>query len=325
MAQNDYYEILGVTRGADADAIKKAYRALALKYHPDRNAGDKKAEETFKRINQAYDTLSDPKKKALYDEFGEMGLREGFNPDQFRQYQSAFGGAGGPGGAVNFEDLFGRNGGGGGADYSSIFDQFFGNGFPGAAHVSVDPGRSRRRASVPRKGPDLEGEITIDFATAVRGGEVSLNINGDPLKVRIPPGVRDGRRVRLAGKGVPSPGGEAGDLLLTVHVEEHPSFWYEGDDLHVRVPVTLVEAWRGAKVKVPTPAGEVTVRIPPHTSSGAKLRLRGKGTPSSKNQEATDLIVHVELVLPPAGPAVEEAMKALESIPQEDPRASLKL
>ncbi len=314
MTQRDFYQVLSVPRNADPETIKKAYRALALKHHPDRNPGDKRAEDTFKQVNAAYDVLSDPKKRALYDEFGEVGLREGFNPDQFRQYQNIYGG---PGGAVNFDEVFG-----GGQDPSAIFDQFFGGfgGGPRAGRVSRGGVRS-----VPRQGPDLEGEVTIDLPTAIRGGEVSVNVNGSALKVRVPSGLKDGHRIRLAGKGVPSPGGRPGDLLLTIRVEEHSHFWVEGDVLHVRLPVTIVEAWQGAKVAVPTPEGEVTVRIPPRTSSGAKLRLRGKGVKFHGASETSDLIAHVEIVLPPDSPAAEELVASLAKLPADDPRRALRL
>ncbi len=146
MSEKDYYQLLGVPRTADADAIKKAYRALAMKHHPDRNQGNKKAEETFKAINQANDVLSDPKKRALYDEFGEVGLRDGFNADQFRQYQSAYGGAGG---AVNFEEMFGQGGAAGGDNFASVFEQFFGGGVPGGRDLAGVASDRRRRGSAP--------------------------------------------------------------------------------------------------------------------------------------------------------------------------------
>jgi curved DNA-binding protein len=313
--EKDLYAVLGVGRDADAETIKKAYRKLALKYHPDRNQGNKKAEETFKRINHAYEVLSDDKKKRLYDEFGEVGLREGFNPDMFRQYQAA---GGAPGGAVNFEDIFGAGGGGAGGDYSSIFEQFFGGAGVGGFNQS-----GRRRAPMPRQGPDLESEIHISLPEAVRGAKIPLNINGSTIQLTIPAGTREGHKLRIAGKGVPAPGGKPGNLILTVHVNKHDSFWIEEDNLHVRIPVTLVEAWRGAKVKVPTPGGELTIRVPPHTNSGAKLRLKGKGVPATANAEATDLIVHIEIVLPPESPLVEEAISAIEKVPSQDPRADL--
>jgi len=314
MSQKDYYQLLGVPRTADADAIKKAYRALALKHHPDRNQGNKKAEETFKQINQAYDVLSDPKKKALYDEFGEVGLREGFNADQFRHYQGAHGG-----GAVNYEDMFG-GGGGGGENFASVFEQLFGAGMPGG----VRPGSRRTRPAAPRVGATLEASVTVPLATAVRGGEVTLTVHGVGLTVKVPSGWKDGQKLRLAGRGEASPGGRAGDLILTIHVEEHPAFWMEGDDLQVRIPITIAEAWKGAKVKVPTPEGEVTVRIPPRTNSGAKLRLRGRGVPAAEGRAASDLIAHVAIVLPVDSPEVHGIIDRLEGMDRGDPREALR-
>jgi DnaJ-class molecular chaperone len=312
MAETDLYAVLEVPRTADADAIKKAYRAMAMKFHPDRNPGNKSAEERFKAINHANDVLGDPKKRALYDEFGEMGLRDGFNPDQYRQYQKWAGGAGGGRGGV--EDMFGGAG-GGNVDVSDLFEQLFqGTGGPGG----------RRRTKVPTRGADLEGEITVELPDAIRGIELPLTVNGNSLRVRVPPGVHDGARLRIAGKGQPAPGGRAGDLMLTVHVRPHPSYWVEDEDLHLRLPVSVLEAWNGARVKVPTPGGEVTLRVQPRTNSGTKLRLRQKGIPQGRAGEASDLIVHVEIVLPKEGPGVEEAMRQLEGLDESDPRSELR-
>ncbi len=167
--------------------------------------------------------------------------------------------------------------------------------------------------------------MTIPLPTAVRGGEVSLTVRGESLTVKVPAGVKDGHKLRLAGKGESPPGGRPGDLLLTIHVEEHPFFWMQGDDLQVRVPITIVEAWRGAKVKVPTPDGEVTVRIPPKTNSGAKLRLRGKGLPAAVGRAASDLIAHVSIVLPEESIESNALMERMENTYAADVRASLHL
>ncbi|MDB4931548.1 MAG: Chaperone protein DnaJ [Myxococcaceae bacterium] len=306
MAEQDLYKLLGVARDADADAIKKAYRALALKYHPDRNPGDKKAEESFKGVNHANEVLSDPKKRKLYDDFGEIGLREGFNPEAYRQWQSAGGGGGHHSGA-GFEDIFGGSG-GGNVDFSELFGQYFQGGRAGAGSPF---GGGRGRAV---RGRDLESEVTIDLPLAVRGGEVTLNVRGESVRVRIPAGAKEGTRLRIAGKGMPAQGGQPGDLVLAVKVDAHPWFWIEEDDLHVRLPVSTVEAWRGTKVTIPTPQGEVTLRVPPHTSHGAKLRLRGKGIPGSARREASDLMVHIELAALPESTATEEAIKLLETV-----------
>lgn len=326
--EEDLYAQLGVSRSADADTIKKSYRKLAMKYHPDKNPGDKKSEERFKKINFANDVLSDPKKRALYDEFGEMGLREGFDATRAREYMQwqSQGGAG-----PNLNDLFGRTE--GPVDFDSIFSRFFGGQAGGAAGARGSPG-GRRRGSVPfgmgfdgpMRGSDLESEITVDFVQAVLGGEMRLSVHGEPLTVRIPPGAMEGSRVRIAGRGMPGPGGgPRGDLLLEIHVREHDSYWLEGRDLHVELPVTVGEAYRGAKVPMPTPSGEIAVKIPAHTRSGAMLRLRGKGVPATKSKPASDLIVHVLVMLPEVENAdVEGAVDTMEKAYSTNVREKLR-
>ncbi len=317
--EEDLYALLGVPRTADADAIKKAYRKLALKHHPDKNPGDKKAEERFKKINHANDVIGDPKKRQIYDEFGEMGLREGFDANRAREYvqwQSQTGS--GP----DLGSLFGS--GKGPVDFDSIFSRFFAGGGAG--------GGRRAQGAMPfgmgfggGRGRDLESAISVPFAQAVRGGEMRLTINGEPLTLRVPPGATEGVRLRIAGHGLPSPnGGARGDLMLTLHVEPHPSFWMEGGDLHVHLPVTISEAYRGAKIKMPAPDGELTVKVPARTSSGAKLRLRGKGVPASKNRPATDLIVHVRVAIPEGASAeIDGALDIMEKAYNKDIRADL--
>jgi curved DNA-binding protein len=323
VASSDFYAELGVQRGADADAIKKAYRALAMKFHPDRNPDNKAAEDRFKKVNQAYEVLSDAKKRALYDEFGEIGLREGFDPDKARQYsrwQQQQGGSG-----PKLEDLFGGGDPSQPIDFGSIFDGFFTRvgGAPGAGGAF-----SGFRNAVPVRGRDLEGELAIEFAQAIRGAEVPLNVNGAEMTVRIPPGVRDGARIRVPGKGLPSTGsGQPGDLLLNLKVRTHERFWLEeSGELHVRVPITLGEAFKGAKIRVPTPEGDVMVTVPSRAKSGARLRVRGKGVPAGKNRAATDLIVHLELVLPESTePELTEAIETLEKAYRGDVRSGLAL
>ncbi len=291
-----FYDVLGVPKTADADAIKKAYRKLAKDLHPDRNPGNKKAEERFKSVNRAFDALGDPKKRALYDEFGEESLNAGFDAEKARAYKNwaAQGGrsAGGVGGdpfgqGVRLEDLFGANArGGGSGDAGDIFGDLFGR-------------ASRRRG--PQKGQDFESEVTVDFASAVRGTMVELRPRGGegaPVTVRIPAGADEGSRVRIAGQGAPSQsGGPAGDLLLEIHVEPHPYFRREGDDLHLAVPITVAEAYKGAKVKVPTMDGSVSLKVPPKSQSGTVVRLRGKGV-AKKGKPAGDLYVHFEVYIP---------------------------
>lgn len=312
----DLYAVLGVSKTATPDEIKKTFRKLAAKYHPDKNPGDAKAEARFKEVNAANEVLSDPKKRALYDEFGEVALREGFDPDQARQYQqwaSRGAGRGAPsGGGVPFdlEDLLGGRG--GGAGVGSVLEDLLGGRF------------SKRRG--PMKGQDLESEITIDFASAIQGTTVQLQLQGkpSPLTVRIPAGAHEGSRVRLRGQGAPGgAGGAPGDLVLHIHVKPHPFFRREGNDLHLDVPITIAEAFKGARVRIPTPDGTVTLKVPEKAQSGQILRLRGKGV-ARKGKPAGDLYVRFEVQLPTAdGPEVEEAIKLLERIQTEDPRARL--
>lgn len=327
---DDLYAVLGVTKGADADAIKKAYRKLASQLHPDKNPGNKKAEERFKKVNHAYDVLGDAKKRKLYDEFGEEGLREGFDPDRVRAYREwqtrqPHGGGGAsrtygfPGGqTVDLEDLFGQAGSGAGGGPAGGFGDIFG-----------DLINRTRRQRGPVKGPDLESEITIDFASAVRGATLELHPQGQaggPVTVRIPPGADDGSRVRIPGQGGPSPaGGARGDLVLTIHVTPHPFFRREGDDLHLDLPVTLAEAYQGARVKVPTVDGSVTLKVPERTQSGSAVRLRGKGV-ARKGRPAGDLYVHFMIRIPAQdSPEVARLVGELSKYQEEDPRAGIHL
>jgi curved DNA-binding protein len=322
----DFYGMLGVPKTADADAIKKAYRKLAKDLHPDKNQGNKQKEARFKNVNRAFDVLSDPAKRKLYDEFGEEGLREGFDPDRVRAYQSwssQQGGAGGRGGAgdpygqgVRIEDLFGNAGGGGAnaAGFGDMFGDLFSRG-------------QRRRG--PSKGPDLESAVNIDFASAVRGTTVELRPRGGagtPVTVRIPAGAHEGSRVRIAGQGGPSSsGGPAGDLILEIHVDAHPYFRRDGDDLHLALPVTVAEAFHGAKVKVPTIEGSVSLKVPPKTQSGQVLRLRGKGV-TKKGKNPGDLYVHFEIQIPTGDePELVKLIDHLVEFQVEDPRAHITL
>jgi len=289
---DDFYSVLGVSKSSDADAIKKAYRKLARDLHPDKNPGNKEAEARFKAVNRAYETLHDPKKRALYDEFGEDALREGFDPDKVRAYKNwqASGGNGGFGGGfggarqVNIEDLFGGGVSGFDGDLGELF------------------GRTRRRG--PMKGQDVEQELTIDFESAVRGTTLQLrSADGETVGVRIPPGADEGSRVRIAGQGGPSPnGGPRGDLVLLIHVRPHAFFKREGDDLTIEVPIRLSEAVKGGKVKVPTFDGPVSVKVPPGTQSGTMLRVRGKGV-SRKGRTPGDLYVRFMVHVPTANAA----------------------
>jgi curved DNA-binding protein len=320
----DLYAVLGVPKGADADSIKKAYRKLAGQLHPDKNPGNQKAEDRFKQVNHAYDVLGDAKKRKLYDEFGEDGLREGFDPERMRAYrqwatqQGRAARAGQPGVSysvggqeVDLEDLFANSGGGGIGD---MFGDLIGR---------------ARRSRGPVKGPDFESEITIDLPSALRGARLELRPHGQagaPVTVRIPAGADEGSRVRIAGQGGPSPsGGPPGDLVLTIHVTPHPHFRREGDDLHLDLPVTVAEAYHGAKVKVPTVEGSVALKVPAGTQSGNVVRLRGKGV-ERKGRPTGDLFVHFMIRIPTGGGAeVKELVDKLGKFQEDDPRMDIRL
>jgi len=287
----DYYADLGVSRTASEDDIRKAYRALAQKLHPDKNQGDAKIEQRFKEVNQAYHALADDKKRKLYDEFGEAGLREGFNPHEARAYAR---GRGFPGG-------FAGGGFGGAAPEGGGFSDLFGDLFGGG---------SRRK---PRRGPDASSEITVSFQSAVRGAELELALDGGSrkVKVRIPKGADDGDRVRVAGAaGAPGPGIPPGDLLLTLRVKPHPHFERDGLDLTLDLPITALEAHHGARIEVPTPSGNVTLKVPPRAQSGQLLRLRGKGV--ERGDKSGDLYVRFLVRLPEeTSPEIERAIETL--------------
>lgn len=319
--KEDFYSVLGVPRDADASTIKKAYRKLARDLHPDKNPGNKTAETKFKAVNRAYEALGDEKKRKLYDEFGEDALREGFDAEKARAYKEWQGRAGGGrngytsvnfgggGGPVNLEDLFGGGFGGGGADIGDLF------------------GRARRQRG-PIKGQDYEQELTIDFDSAVRGTTLQMRTPGatEATTVRIPPGADEGSRVRIPGHGGPSPnGGPPGDLVLVLHVRPHELFERDGDDLHLEVPITVSEAIKGAKVKIPTFDGPVAIKVPEGTQSGTKLRVRGKGI-ARKGKDPGDLYVRFMIHVPTSiGPEIARLADELAKHEKDDVRAKLKV
>lgn len=321
MADRDFYKVLGVSRDASPAEIKKAYRRLAKELHPDLNPDDDEAEERFKEVSSAYSVLSDEEKRKLYDQFGEVGLREGFDPDA---YQAATQGVGGFG-HFDLGDIFGaaargQGGRGAGGQFEFNLEDLFGGAGPGrGAYIRA-----------PQKGADLKSEITVDFRDAVLGCTRELSVRSAEgertLKVRIPAGVRNGGKIRLRGQGgLGIQGGPAGDLLLEVKVRKHPYFSIRGKQLHVKVPVTPLEAYAGAKVNVPTPDGGVQLSIPAGSQNGSKLRLRGKGI-QQKGKPRGDLIAHLQIVLPDGGSEeVEEALKTVQEAFERDPRTDLDL
>jgi molecular chaperone DnaJ len=371
MASKNLYEQLGVSKTATSDEIKKAYRRLARKHHPDVNPGNKTAEELFKDISQAYEVLSDPEKRKLYDEFGLDALQAGFDPQRARAREQWSGPP--PGADAGFQGGFGRY-----ERFEDIFGDLFGEG----GHRGPQPGA------------DQEAEIDIDLLDAIRGTASDISINRsepcatcdgsgyDPasvsqcpechgtgkvqvargpvnfsrncprcggsghiasrpcatcggkgeasrqerLHVKIPAGVDTGSRVRVAGKGSPGRnGGPPGDLYLRIRVRPHPLLERRGDDLYLDVPITVGEAVTGASVTVPTPSGEVRVKIPPASQSGKLLRIRKRGVPKLKGGEAGDLYLRLMIHVPSDGAAAQDAAAALDRLYPTTPRAALRL
>lgn len=318
---DDLYTVLGVPKAADAASIKKAYRALARDLHPDKNPGNDAAEARFKKVNQAFQTLSNPEKRALYDEFGDDALREGFDPNRARQVRSwgqQGGGVRSGAGGVNLEDLFGGGGGNGvhvdfgGGNAQDIFDMFGGRG-------------GRRRPRV-QKGQDLESQLRVTFVDAARGTTITMSPHETPVTVRIPPGASTGSRLRITGQGMPSTsGGPPGDLFLVVDVEPHAHFSRDGDDLHVNLPITIFEAYFGAKIRVPTLEGGVMLNVPAGTQSGGKLRLKGKGI-ARKAKPAGNLIVHFLVQIPSERtPEMDALITQVGDMQKGDPREGIAL
>ncbi|MFM7266297.1 MAG: DnaJ C-terminal domain-containing protein [Cyanobium sp.] len=316
----DYFEVLGVARGADADTIKKAFRKLARQYHPDVNPGDAGAEAKFKEISEAYEVLSDPEKRRRYEQFG--------------QYWSQMGGPGGGGGAAGFDvdfgrygnfddfinDLLGRFGGPGGGGAGGGFGGFgggFSSGFPGGFGGGF-AGSAGRGAPVDL---DAEATITLSFSDAFHGCERTLMVNDERVQVRIPAGVKGGSRLRLKGKGNLQPGtGRRGDLYLNLQLQPHPVWRLDGDQLRAELPLSLDELALGGEVVVATPDGEATVQVPPGMSLGRSLRLKGKGWPLRNGRG--DLLLTPSLQLPASLSDQERALlQQLRQARSADPRA----
>ena len=280
--KRDYYEVLGVSKNASDDEIKKAYRKLAIKYHPDKNPGDKAAEEKFKEINEAHDVLSDKQKRARYDQFGHAGVGgAGGNPFG--------GGAGNPfgqGGTFNFNgQTFNFDfGAGGGSVFDDILGSIFGNG-------------GARRA---RRGADYQAGVTLTFEEAIFGTTKSVSVNGSDLKVKIPAGIDDGMSIRLRGKGGPAPesGAEPGDLYVRVRVKPHKHLTREGAIILSEQHVSMVDAALGCEIDVETVDGTVTMKVPAGTQSGTPFKLSGHGVPFRSDGDRGPHIVTVIVETP---------------------------
>jgi len=340
----DYYEVLGIKRGASEDQIKQAYRKLARKFHPDLNPGDKSAEEKFKGLQEAYDVLSDPENRKLYDQYGDnwraVKSGAGAPPPGWEGAQRSTRGAGPGAGGFDFGDFdfsdFRSAGGAGGFD---IFEEMFGG-----------SGRGRGRRS--GRGRDVEAELELSIEEAHRGVRRTIQMqvaetcptcggsglkDGKPcetcggagqvlkpktIEVNIPPGVRDGSTIRLAGQGgTGSNGSEPGDLYLHIRLRPHPVFTVKGDDLEVELPITPWEAVLGAKVAAPTIDGKVEVTIPPGAKSGQRLRLRGQGLNKRKGGRG-DEYIRLKIVVPKdVSPEERRVYEELKRISRFDPRS----
>ncbi len=325
----DPYEALGVTKSASAADIKKAYRQLAKKFHPDANK-DAKAKERFAEITSAYEIVGDEKKKAQFDRgeigpdgkprftgFEGFGAGAGAGPGGFSRGWRTSGGAG-PGGEQHFDFNFGGPGGGAGAGAAGGFD-------PSDIFADLFGGR-RRGAATAARGDDVVATATVPLETVAKGGSARVILpSGRTLEVKIPAGVEEGQQIRLRGQGQPGlRGGEPGDALVAVKVSPHPFFKIDGRDLKLDLPVTIYEAALGAKVATPTLDGKVELAVPAGSNGGRVLRLRGKGLPASDSKPAGDLYVSLRIMLPEEPDADFDAkMRELRDRHGYDPRRKM--
>ncbi len=315
----DLYESLGVARAASQEDIKKAYRKLTREFHPDLNPGDKAAEDRFKEISAAYDVLSDKDKRALYDEFGAMSLTEGFDAKRARAYRETkrHYGATGPSG-FGADGFFRDASQARTTAFDDLLSQLFGG---GRVHTNFDMGGGRPTS---RKGADVEGTIGVSFLDALAGVTVPLRIEGQDgnvrsIDVKVPAGMPDGGKLRLKGQG--GAGVPPGDVLLTVTVKPHKHLTRDGQNLRMRLPITAYEALAGASIDVPTPHGDVSLKVPAGAQNGQILRLKGRGVRQGGKPDG-DLFLELDVRLPAtADDALLKALKRLQD--NEHPRAEL--
>lgn len=293
------YDILGVAKDATDDAIRRAYRKLARKHHPDVNPGNKAAEDKFKKVSSAYEVLSDTKKRAAYDEFGDASLQGGFDAVKAREYQ-------------RWQQTRQQR--------AQEFDQ------DGPAEFDFADLFGRGRPRGPARGGDMHAAMQMDLHQAISGTEVSLDVpSHGTVRVRIPPGADSGSVIRVPGKGAPGRGGgPPGDLVIEIEVNAHPRVRREGLDLHMELPVTLDEAYNGASIEVPTFEGNVVLKIPPRSQNGAKLRLRGKGI--GRKDARGDFLIALDVRMPDKqDEALSAALRASASAYSKPVREELKL